>query len=175
MEPIQATDYHRISRVADPQLSPDGETVAFVHEEPDDAESYETNVWTVPADGSDSAEPFTTGGDDSEPRFGPDGERLAFVRSEDDDPPQLFVVPTDGGEARRVTDVAGGVGSIDWSPDGDRIAFTQRSTAAERDVGHDLEADDEYEREPPDRGSSTVWSTARTSSSSTARGVTPTP
>ena len=135
MERIQATDYHRISRVADPQLSPDDETVAFVHEEPDDAESYETNVWTVPADGSESAESFTTGGDDTEPRFGPDGERLAFVRSEDDDPPQLFVVPTDGGEARRITDVAGGVGSIAWSPDGDRIAFTQRSTAAERDAG----------------------------------------
>jgi dipeptidyl aminopeptidase/acylaminoacyl peptidase len=150
MEPIQATDYHRISRVADPQLSPGGETVAFVHEEPDDAESYETNVWTVPAGGSESAEPFTTGGDDTEPRFGPDGERLAFVRSEDDDPPQLFVVPTDGGEARRVTGVAGGVGSIAWSPDGDRIAFTQRSTAAERDAGHDLYANDGYEREPPD-------------------------
>ena len=122
MEPIQATDYHRISQVADPQLSPDGETVAFVHREPDGAETYETTIWTVPADGSAAAEPFTTGSDDSEPRFGPDGERIAFVRSEDDGPPQLFVVPTDGGEARQVTDVVGGVGSVAWSPAGDRVA-----------------------------------------------------
>jgi dipeptidyl aminopeptidase/acylaminoacyl peptidase len=150
MDPIRATDYYRIGQVADPQLSPDGETVAFVHTEPTDAESYERNVWTVPADGSATAEPFTTGDGDSEPRFGPDGERLAFVRSEDDDPPQLFVVPTDGGEARQVTDVVGGVGSVAWSPVGDRIAFTQRSTAAEREAGHDIEADEEYEREPPD-------------------------
>ena len=150
MEPIEASDYHDITRVAAPRLSPDGETVAFVRKDPADAESYETTIHTVPADGSTGAEPFTTGGSDSSPRFSPDGDRLAFVRSEDDDPPQLYVVPMDGGEARQVTDVVGGVSSITWSPDGERVAFTQRTTASERQAGHDLQCAPEYERERPD-------------------------
>ena len=150
MEPIQATDYHELVQVADPQLSPDGETVAFVHKRPEDDEEYETNVYTVSADGSADAEPFTTGGSDSEPRYSPSGDRLAFVRSENDDPPQLYLVPTDGGEARQVTDVVGGVSDIAWAPDGTRIAFTQRSTEKERREGYDLVTDEEYEREQPD-------------------------
>jgi dipeptidyl aminopeptidase/acylaminoacyl peptidase len=150
MEPIQASDYHEITQVAAPQLSPDGETVAFVRKEPTDEESYGTEIWTVPADGSADAEPFTSGESDSEPRFSPSGDRIAFRRSEDDDPSQLYVVPTDGGEARQVTDVIGGVDSLSWSPDGETIAFTQRTTAEERREGNDLRADEDSERETPD-------------------------
>jgi dipeptidyl aminopeptidase/acylaminoacyl peptidase len=150
MEPIEASDYHDITQVAAPRLSPDGETVAFVRKDPVDDESYETAIYTVPADGRGDAEPLTTGDDDSDPRFSPGGDRLAFVRSENDGPPQLYVLPMDGGEARRVTDVVGGVSSIAWSPDGETVAFTQRTTAPEREAGHDLECDPEYERERPD-------------------------
>ena len=150
MEPIEASDYHDITQVAAPRLSPDGETVAFVRKDPVDDESYETAIYTVPADGRGDAEPLTTGDDDSDPRFSPGGDRLAFVRSENDGPPQLYVLPMDGGEARRVTDVVGGVSSIAWSPDGETVAFTQRTTAPEREAGHDRECDPEYERERPD-------------------------
>ena len=150
MEPIQAADYHDIVQVSDPQLSPDGETVAFVHEDPEDDENYDRNVYTVPADGSADAEPFTTGGSDTEPRFSPSGDRLAFVRSEDDETAEVYVVPTDGGEARQVTDVVGEVSSIAWRPDGEALAFTQRVTETERRTGQDLAVDAEYEREQPD-------------------------
>jgi dipeptidyl aminopeptidase/acylaminoacyl peptidase len=150
MERVQAADYHEITQLSDPRLSPDGETVAFVRKEPDGEGGYETQSWVVPADGEGDPEPFTTGDDDSEPRFSPSGDRIAFTRSEGDDPPQLYVVPTDGGEARRVTDVVGGVSSLAWAPDGATVAFTQRTTAAERREGHDLEAGDDYERETPD-------------------------
>jgi dipeptidyl aminopeptidase/acylaminoacyl peptidase len=149
MEPIQAADYRDIVQVSDPQLSPDGETVAFVHEDPADDESYDRNVYTVPADGSADAEPFTTGGSDTEPRFSPSGDRLAFVRS-DDETADVYVVPTDGGEARQVTDVVGDVSSIAWRPDGEALTFTQRATEAERRASQDLAADDGYERETPD-------------------------
>ena len=36
------------------------------------------------------------------------------------------------------------------SPDGETVAFTQRVTEAERREGHDLEVDEDYERETPD-------------------------
>jgi dipeptidyl aminopeptidase/acylaminoacyl peptidase len=165
-DPIAAADYHEIVQVSDPQLSPDGERVAFVRTVREDAESYEATVHVVPADGDGPARRFTAAeGVDSEPRWSPSGDRLAFVstRGEGDDRPQLWMLPTTGGEARRVTDVPGGVSGLAWSPDGTRIAFVQSTTAEERETGVDLSVEkaeeaevgtvtDEgvYERESPD-------------------------
>ncbi len=157
MQRVEAGDYRDIVQVSDPQLSPDGERVAFVRTVPRDGESYEATVHVVPV-GGDGARAFTVAeGVDSEPRYSPSGDRLAFVstRGADDDRPQLWVVPTGGGEARRVTDVAGGLSDIAWSPDGSRIAFAQRTTPEERERGLDLGLDGSgddggYEREPPD-------------------------
>ena len=148
MQEIAARDFHDIVQVSDPQLSPDGERVAFVRTVPDDDDSYETTVYVVPFDGEGDARQFTAEeGADATPRWSPSGDRLAFTSARGEtETPQLWVLPTDGGEARQVTDVAGGVADIVWSPDGTRIAFTQRTTAAEREAELDIENDDgEYE------------------------------
>jgi dipeptidyl aminopeptidase/acylaminoacyl peptidase len=159
MEHVAAADYHDIVQVSDPQFAPDGENVAFVRKVPEDDESYEATVYTVPTSGGEPHQFTIAEGVDSSPRYSPSGDRLAFVstRGADDDRPQLWLVPTNGGEARQVTDVAGGVQSIAWSPDGNRIAFVQRSRPEERAEDIDLDianADDdeahEYEREAPD-------------------------
>jgi dipeptidyl aminopeptidase/acylaminoacyl peptidase len=158
MARVAASDYHDIVQVADPQLHPDGDRVAFVRKVPEDDESYEATVYTVPVSGGEPTQYTVAEGVDSQPRYSPSGDRLAFVstRGADDDRPQLWVLPTGGGEERQVTNVAGGVQSIAWSPDGTRIAFTQRSTVEEREEGLDLDLSagdvepEEYEREPPD-------------------------
>ncbi|MFD1513849.1 alpha/beta hydrolase family protein [Halomarina rubra] len=154
MQPLEASDYHDIVQVADPQLSPAGERVAFVRKAPSGDDEYETTVYVAPVDGSAPPRQFTAEeGADAEPRWSPSGDRLAFTSARGDaDIPQLWVLPTDGGEARQVTDVVGGVGSIAWSPDGERIAFAQRATAEEREKELDLDASDdpEYERDAPD-------------------------
>jgi dipeptidyl aminopeptidase/acylaminoacyl peptidase len=161
-EPVAAADYHDIVRVSDPQLSPDGERVAFVRRRPSDDETYEATVYVVDADGRTDARRFTAAeGVDAAPRWSPSGDRLAFTSTRDGgagtEAPQLFVLPVAGGEAERVTDVPGGVSEPTWSPDGSRIAFVQSTTAAERASGVDRdvanaggEADDGYERETPD-------------------------
>ncbi len=155
MARIQAADYHDIAKPGEVRLSPDGEDVAFVRQEPEDDESYEATVHVVPSDGSERPQQFTVAeGNDSQPRWSPDGDRIAFVsnRGKADDRPQLWLIPVDGGEARQVTEVPAGVQSIEWSPDGTRIAFTQSTTAEERDEGLDVDIGDEeeYEREDPD-------------------------
>jgi dipeptidyl aminopeptidase/acylaminoacyl peptidase len=155
MHPIEASDYRDIVQVADPQVSPDGERVAYVHKEPSGDEEYETTIYVVSIDGGEPQRFTAEEGTDASPRWSPSGDRLAFtsVRGESESS-QLWIMPVDGGEARQVTDVVGSVETFVWSPDGERIAFTQRSTDDERESGLDRdvrdENDGEYERESPD-------------------------
>ena len=151
MQTVEAADYHELAQVFDPQVAPDGERVAFVRRQPESDEEYDDTIY-VARIGGDWSRFTAADGVDSQPRWSPSGDRLAFVstRGGDDDSPQLWVLPADGGEARQVTNVVGGVASPAWSPDGERIAFVQSATAAEREAGHDLDVDDEYERETSD-------------------------
>ncbi|PSP78787.1 S9 family peptidase [Halobacteriales archaeon QS_1_68_20] len=152
MQRIEAADFHGIVGVADPRVSPGGEEVAFLRQEPQDDEEYESTVY-VASTGGDEPRRFTVAGHlDGEPRWSPSGDRLAFVTSRgvEKHRRQLWVAPVDGGEARQVTDVAGAVSGIEWSPDGTRIAFLQSVRPGEREDDHDLSVPGDYEREAPD-------------------------
>src|SRR5437868_10353453 len=83
---ITEKDLLKFTWIADPQISPDGSTVAFVRvtvNEKDD--KYETSLFAVPTTGSDAPRRLTTGTRDSSPRWAPDGKRLAFVRATEKD------------------------------------------------------------------------------------------
>lgn len=149
---VTETDYHELTSVASPRLSPDGRHVAYVRKRPLDDDRYEATVFVGPADGSAEPTRYTIASNvDGDPVWSPTGDELAFVSDRDADRPQLWVIAVDGGEARKVTDVAGGVSNPVWGPDGDRIAFTQTVTPEEREEGYDCELGDaEYEREKPD-------------------------
>jgi len=164
MDRVGAADFMDLVQVSDPQLSPDGERVAFVRTVPADDESYESTVCVARLGGDGDAETgrvrrlTATDGRDEAPRWSPDGSRLAFTSTREDreERAQLWVLPVDGDEATLVTDVAGAVSSPAWSPDGTQVAFAQRSTPGERECGLDLDVagavdpDETYEREPPD-------------------------
>ena len=153
MRSMRASDYHDFVGVSDPQLSPDGEQVAFVRTVPESGTEYEATVYLASSDGEGSPRRYTSSeGVDAEPRWSPDGEYLAFTSTRGDrEEPQLYVMATGGGEARQITDVVGGVSAISWRPDNGEIAFVQSRSPAERREDLDLAVgDSEYEREPPD-------------------------
>jgi dipeptidyl aminopeptidase/acylaminoacyl peptidase len=126
---ITEKDLLKFTWIADPEISPDGSTVAYVQVTANDKENrYETSIFTVPASGATPPRRLTSGLRDLGARWSPDGKRIAFVRSIDKDgkpqPPQIYVLEMDGGEARALTELTRGAANPAWSPDGKTIAFS---------------------------------------------------
>ncbi len=134
---IAETDVARFVWSADPQVSSNGRTVAFVRVEAnEEKDEYETSIWIAATDGKTPPRRFTAGPRDQAPRFSPDGSLLAFLRVAEKDgkrqPPQLFLIPMSGGEPKAITDLPKGAGAATFSPDGKTILFT--STTTDEDI-----------------------------------------
>ena len=135
---------------AAPSLSPDGRQVVTAVSRIDlDDNTYRSDLWLTPTDGSAPPRRFTSGKRDGRPRFSPDGRWIAFLRAaDDDDKPQLHVMPADGGEARRVCEHPLGAEAFAWSPDSTRLAYVARVPEPGR---YGTDKDVPSEKEPPRR------------------------
>jgi dipeptidyl aminopeptidase/acylaminoacyl peptidase len=122
--PMTPEDVMGVRAVSDPQLSPDGQWVAYVVSVTDTTENAtDSDVWIVRADGSAPARRLTTSKkSDAAPRWSPDGRRIAFISGREERP-QLFVLDPSGGEAERLTESKTAVSGFAWSPDGAHVAF----------------------------------------------------
>ncbi|MGH2748206.1 MAG: S9 family peptidase [Actinomycetota bacterium] len=139
-------DVYELTWVADPRVSPDGTTVAYMVAGVDkDENSYKSDIWLVDTEGSAEPRQITFGPKrNADPRWSPDGSSLAFVSNRDSDSAQLYVISLAGGEARRLTDLKEDVSEVVWSPDGSRLAFVAR-------VRHDAYEEEDEKKRPPRR------------------------
>ena len=117
-------DLFKLEVAADPQISPDGRTIAYVRETNDImTDKALRTIWLVDV-ASGQQRPLLAGsGSYFSPRWSPDGSRLAYVAAEGASP-QLFVRWMSSGESARITGLPDSPGSIAWSPDGGRIAYS---------------------------------------------------
>lgn len=120
-------DYFRIHRVSDPQISPDGNWVAFVVSTMDlEEDKRGSRIWMVPAGGGEAVPMSAKGSSASRPRWSPDGKYLSFLSARNEDKTQVWTLFRKGGDAVQLTEVAQRVRSYDWSPDGLKLLLTLR-------------------------------------------------
>ncbi|HND56395.1 MAG TPA: DPP IV N-terminal domain-containing protein, partial [Pirellulaceae bacterium] len=92
----------------DPDLSPDGGTLAF---------SWRGDIWTVSSNGGTARRITLHDAQDRYPKFSPDGNELAFI-SDRDGSPQVYAVSKKGGQPRQITHHTAGYQLEGWYPDG---------------------------------------------------------
>jgi dipeptidyl aminopeptidase/acylaminoacyl peptidase len=121
---ITFEDLIGFGRVTDPQISPDGKSVAFVISwQMKEENKSRSNIYLVPIAGGEVRQMTNAGGQNDHPRWLPDGKTIAFISSRDGKS-QIWMIPVTGGEAKKISHIATEVSSLTISPDGNWFAFT---------------------------------------------------
>jgi dipeptidyl aminopeptidase/acylaminoacyl peptidase len=123
--PMKVDDLYAFKRVAAPQVSPDGKTVAYQLTTVDlEKNKSSTAIWLAATDGKTPPKQLTDpkGKRDAAPRWSPSGTHILFESSRSGTS-QLWLVDAKGGDPKQITSISTGASSGIWSPDGSHVAF----------------------------------------------------
>jgi dipeptidyl aminopeptidase/acylaminoacyl peptidase len=124
--PLKLDDLTRFRNVSDPQISPDGQWVAYTvsttNAKDDKSNSH---IWMVNIDGSTDRQITFSQDSESSPRWSPDGKYLSFTSSRPGKTRgnQVWLMDRSGGEAMQLTELKGRLQGHEWSPDSKRLAL----------------------------------------------------
>ncbi|MFL6415919.1 MAG: prolyl oligopeptidase family serine peptidase [Bryobacteraceae bacterium] len=114
----------KLSRIDDPQVSPNGKNVAFVVQTIDlPANAKPSAVYSVPVDGGTPVRLTAPGNSNYRPRWSPDSKRIFFI-SDRKDGQQVWSMNADGSDQKQVTSLPTGADGEVVSPDGKLVLFT---------------------------------------------------
>ena len=114
----------KILRIDDPQLSPDGKTVAFTVQSVDLPNNTKPSaIYVVPVAGGTPVQLTHEGLTNARPRWTPDSKRIVFV-SDRTSVSQIWWMNADGSDAKVLTDIPTGADGETISPDGKLLLFT---------------------------------------------------
>lgn len=123
-----------LKSVRDPQISPEGDWVAYTVGGNDQSEGKDkktSQIFMVSTDGGAVLPMSGAGYSASSPRWSPDGKYLAYLAAKSkEDKSQVWTLDRRGGEARQYTDVPQGVSKFAWSPDGAQMLLLIKDQSA---------------------------------------------
>jgi dipeptidyl aminopeptidase/acylaminoacyl peptidase len=141
--PITVGDSFQVREVDDPQISADGQWVAYTvttSSLKDDEDK--TRIWMVATAGGDAVAMTSAETSSEHPRWSPDGKFLAFLSRRNEGRTYVWLLNRIGGEAEPLVKTAQDVKDFAWSPDGKRIVLMLQDPSPE-----DLEAAEERTKE----------------------------
>ncbi len=117
-------DQFTFHKVSDPQISPDGNWIAYTVENTDvKNDTKNKDIYITSWSGSRTLRLTSSKDSEYSPRFSPDGKFLAFLSSrQNSGGTQIWLLNLAGGEAEKISDFKGGVSDFVWSPDSKRLA-----------------------------------------------------
>src|SRR4051794_37524773 len=114
----------KVARIDDPQLSPDGLSVAFTVQNVDLASNTKpAQIYVVPVAGGAPRRLTPDGSSSSRPRWTPDSKRIVF-ESDRSNGSQIWSMNADGTDSKQVTSIPTEAAGVSVSPDGKLIVFT---------------------------------------------------
>lgn len=121
---IRVDEYVALKTVGDPQLSPDGQRVAYTITTTSLTDNRGVSkIWFADLNSGRTSQLTSGPGSDRSPRWAPDGKSVIFISSRDGGP-QLWRLSLEGGEAVKLSNFPAGVNDFIMAPDGNTFYFT---------------------------------------------------
>ena len=122
--PFDVNALLELKRISDPQISPDGQSVAFTVQTVDVAANKKPQqIFVMPLAGGTPIQITHDGQSNSRPRWAPDSKRIAYV-SDRGGSSQIWLMDPDGSNAKPVTNFAAEADGELFTQDGKNLVFT---------------------------------------------------
>jgi len=123
-QPFDVTALLKISRISEPQLSPDGKLVAFTVQTVNiDQNTKPKQIWVIAASGGAAQQITHDGSQNERPRWSPDSRRIAFISNRAGSS-QVWTMNADGSQPKQITSLSTEAGGVLFSRDGKKLVFT---------------------------------------------------
>lgn len=130
---ISADDMTRVLRITDPQISPNGKTIAVIVSRA----NLKEDRWDTEIDFVDVASHRLRVMTHDRAAIGsvkwsPAGDRIAYVAQDADKKGQIFILPVDGGDSMQITHSKTSIEVLAWKPDGSALAYSAPDDVPEK-------------------------------------------